>query len=173
MAVPPDDIPEVRLATQFESFYREEFAPVVAVSYALTRDRGAAEEIAQEAFYRALRRWGDVGRMAQPGAWVRRVAINLAISRFRKLRYQARAMLRLVDVSNPQQPEVDEFWTLVGRLPRRQAQTLALHYVEDMSISRIGDVLGIAEGTVKALLHQGRERVRRQLASEGMVDDAL
>jgi len=111
--------------------------------------------------------------MESPQGWVRRVAINLAHSRWRRLRAEAMAKLRSqpADESTAApEPDLDVFWSEVRRLPRRQAQALALHYVEDLSVAEIAAVLDVAEGTVKALLHQGRERLRRQLSAKGIVD---
>jgi RNA polymerase sigma-70 factor (ECF subfamily) len=59
----------------------------------------------------------------------------------------------------------------VRRLPPRQAQAVVLHYVEDLTVADIASVLGVAEGTVKALLHQARERLRRQLIAKGLIDE--
>jgi RNA polymerase sigma-70 factor (ECF subfamily) len=67
--------------------------------------------------------------------------------------------------------ESEAFWDEVRRLPSRQAQAIALRYVEDLSIAEIANVLAVAEGTVKALLHQGRERLRRELAAKGLLNE--
>ena len=56
---------------------------MVALTWALSGNRWAAEDLAQEAFVRAHRDWNSVEQMDSPNAWVRRVAINLARSRFR------------------------------------------------------------------------------------------
>ncbi len=167
-----DDRPQVQIPGQFEVFYREEYGLVVALTYALSGSRAAAEDLAQEAFLRAHRDWESIGSHAAPGAWVRRVAINLAIGRFRRLRSEAAAKARLiVPVSlEPAGPEFDAFWGEVRKLPKRQAQVVALHYVEDLSVGDIALVLGIAEGTVKALLHQARQRLERQLVAKGWLD---
>ena len=69
--------------------------------------------------------------------------------------------------------EAHEFWTMVRRLPTRQAQVLALHYVEDRPVRDIAELLGIAEGTVKASMHQARERLGRKLETEGWVPDGV
>jgi DNA-directed RNA polymerase specialized sigma24 family protein len=42
-----------------------------------------------------------------------------------------------------------------------------------MAVDQIAAVLGVADGTVKALLSQGRERLRRQLIAKGLVDDEV
>ncbi len=166
--------PVVRVPAQFEAFYREEYLSVVALSYALGGSRAAAEDLAQEAFLRAHREWERVGRMEAPGAWVRRVAINLARSRLRRLRSETAARARLTATPTTlmaPSSEYDAFWDEVRRLPSRQAQAIALRYVDDLSVSEIADVLEVAEGTVKALLHQGRERLQRQLGAKGWSDE--
>lgn len=166
--------PTRQVVGQFEAFYRERYRPIVAVVYALTGNRWAAEDLAQEAFLRAHRDWSRVEVMAAPEAWVRRVAINLAMSRFRRLRSETTARLRLspVDVAfQPPTAEHDAFWAEVRRLPHRQSEVVALRYVEDLSTVEIADTLEIAEGTVRALLAQARERLARQLEAKGWTNE--
>lgn len=63
-------------------------------------------------------------------------------------------------------PEQDEaVWRAVRQLPRRQAQVVALHYVDDRSVAEIAAVLDLAEGTVKATLHQARQALARALGN--------
>jgi RNA polymerase sigma-70 factor (ECF subfamily) len=168
--------PEVRVPGRFDVLYREEYRSVVALTYGLSGSTWAAEDLAQEAFLRAHRDWGRVGQMAAPGAWVRRVAMNLAISRFRRARAETAARLKLVpgvSALEPWTPGSEAFWLEVRKLPRRQAEAIALHYIEDLTVAEIGEVLQVADGTVKALLHQGRARLARQLVARGWVDDEV
>lgn len=166
---------DIEVPGSFELLYQSDYSTVVGLTYALTGDRWVAEELAQEAFLRAHRDWTEVGVMTSPGGWVRRVAINLARSRWRRLRAEALAKLKIGSPdhapSDPPDSSAEAFWAEVRRLPTRQAQAITLHYVEDMTVAEIANVLGIAAGTVKALLHQGRERLRRQLTAKGLTDE--
>jgi RNA polymerase sigma-70 factor (ECF subfamily) len=110
--------------------------------------------------------------MDSPEGWVRRVAINLAASRWRRLKAETSALTKLSQPTSfvPPDDQFSPFWEEVRRLPSRQAQAVTLHYLEDMSVEEIARVLQVAEGTVKALLSQGRERLRRQLTAKGLVD---
>ena len=54
-------------------------------------DRGVAEELAQEALARACVSWPKVRGMDAPGAWIHRVAMNLANSHFRRRGAERRA----------------------------------------------------------------------------------
>ena len=165
-----DEPQPFQVVGQFEAFYRERYRPLVAVVYALTGNRSAAEDLTQEAFLRAHRDWNAVRVMEAPEAWVRRVAVNLAMSRFRRLKSETAAKLRLSPVRVAFQPptaEHEAFWAEVRRLPRRQSQVIALRYVEDLSTKQIAEVLEIADGTVRALLTQARERLAGQLEAKG------
>ncbi|HEX2047201.1 MAG TPA: sigma-70 family RNA polymerase sigma factor [Acidimicrobiales bacterium] len=151
--------------TAFEALYRREFPAVVALAYVLSGSRHAAEELAQDAFLAAHRRWDDVCEYDDPAAWVRRVCANRSVSLIRRRMSEARAMTRLAGrraLPDELPPDASTFWRAVRRLPARQAQVVALRYLEDMAVADIAAVLGCAEGTVKAHLH----RARRSLAAE-------
>ena len=158
----------LELPCSFDDFYLREYRRVVELAYALSGNRVGAEDIAQEAFLRAHRDWHRVGRYQHPGAWVRRVAVNLATSVVRRRLIEARALARVWAREEPALVELPpsgaDFWRVVRSLPRRQAQVIALHYLEDLSVVEVARVLGCAEGTVKAQLHNGREALARRLA---------
>lgn len=167
----PDRVPVVRAVEDFGVFYRREYPKVVTLTMVLTRDASAAEDLTQEAFLRANRNWDRVGFYEHPGAWVRRVATNLAMSRFRRLRTETKALLRFTSAIRIAEMDADasEFWAEVRRLPARQAQVVALHYVEDRSVDDIAATLGVSPASVKTHL----QRARRTLADRfGSVEDA-
>lgn len=170
-----DSWSDVEIPEPFVRFFRDEYSAVVSLVYGLSGSRATAEDVAQEAFLRAHRDWKRVEGMDSPEGWIRRVAVNLATSRWRRLRAEASALARLsppVSIVTPDD-RMSAFWEEVRRLPARQAQAVTLHYLEDMSVDEIAVVLEIADGTVKALLSQGRERLRRQLIAKGLVDDEV
>jgi RNA polymerase sigma-70 factor (ECF subfamily) len=162
----PTHLRPVRALPNFEHFYRSEYRAVVGLAYALSGSRIAAEDLAQDAFVAAHKAWDRVGRYEKPEAWVRRVVSNLSVSMFRTRLREARAVTRFKprDSYLPHLPADDHhFWRAVRALPRRQAQAIALHYLEDRSVADIAGILGCAEGTVKVHLHKGRETLSRRL----------
>lgn len=153
----------------FDAVFRADHRAVVAIAWALTGSRGVAEEVTQEAFLRAHLRWSRIGRYDNPGAWVRRTAINLALSDRRRRSAERRAIARTSPVAESADgaDEVvgtDRFWAAVRMLPRQQASVIALHYLEDRSVLEVAAVLDLAEGTVKAHLHKARAALARQLS---------
>jgi RNA polymerase sigma factor (sigma-70 family) len=157
----------VRLPGSFEHFYLQEYPKVVDLAYGLSGSRSGAEDIAQEAFLRAYRDWNRVGSYEHQAAWVRRVAANLATSGLRRRLIEARALTRLAarreSALDPLPADNAEFWRAVRALPQRQAQAVALYYLEDRSIHQTAVVLDCAEGTVKAHLAKARRTLARRL----------
>ncbi len=162
-----DDVPILEIRETFDAFYEREYRSVVGLAYALSGSRSGAEDIAQDAFLAAYRRWDDIARYEKPAAWVRRVVANMAVSLFRRSMSEARALARLATLRReslaPLPEEASEFWKAVRALPRRQAQVIALRYLEDLSVADIARTLGVADGTVKAHLHRGSHALASRL----------
>jgi RNA polymerase sigma-70 factor (ECF subfamily) len=153
--------------SNFDALYRREYKSIRALAWALTGNSWTAEDIAQEAFLRAHREWNRISAYDEPGAWVRRVAINLATSVLRRRVREGRALLRLGGQRQDEFVMADpdrEFWSALRSLPRQQAAVLALHYYEDLPVADIAAVLDLAEGTVKAHLHKARANLARRLS---------
>lgn len=158
----------------FAALVATEYQGLLGLAFALTGSWSAAEDIVQEAFVRGHQRWSKVSAYDRPGAWLRRVVINPALSARRRLSREALAYLRLAN-TRADDPgggvEGDlEFWRTVRCLPRRQAEVVALYYWEDLSVTEVAAILEIREGTVSALLHQGRRRVASALGVEAPDD---
>ena len=155
---PPED---------FEDFYVREYPAMVGLAYALSGSRWGAEDLAQEAFLAAHRDWGRVGAYQQPAAWVRRVVANLAVSAFRRRVAETKALARIALGRGEAVPDLaaadPEFWAAVRALPRRQAQVMALFYLEDRSIADVAGILDMTLGTVKRHLYDGRKALAGRL----------
>jgi len=134
----------------------------------------ATLDLAQEAFLAAHRSWDRVSGYDEPGAWVRRVVTNLSVSMIRRRAVEAKALARTAVGAVPPLPALSTedvaFWAAVRKLPRRQAQVIALHYLEDRSVVEVARILDIAEGTVKKHLHDGRLALVRRLGLDGEED---
>lgn len=168
-----ENIPVVRAVEPFERFYEREYRSVVGLAYALSGSRSSAEDIAQEAFIAAHKKWGEVGTYEKPEAWVRRVVSNLSVSRFRRRASEVKALTRLAGfrsdtASIGELPaEADHFWKEVRRLPKRQAQAVALHYLEDYAVKDIAQILECSPNTVKVHLHKARQTLADRLDVDG------
>lgn len=161
------DMPLVRGREPFERFYGREYRAVLALAYVLSGNPSLAEELTQDAFVAAFRKWDEI---ENPEGWVRSVMSKHAHSWFRRRYAEARALTRLgtrPDVSVDQMPvETAHFWDAVRRLPRRQAQVIALVYLEDCSVKDAAAIIGCSQSTARVHLMRGRRRLAIALDME-------
>jgi RNA polymerase sigma factor (sigma-70 family) len=154
--------------SDFGELVERESRGLLAAVTAIVGDRHRAEEIVQDAFERCYRRWRRVSQLDRPGAWVRRVAINAAISVTRRTASERRAVERLGVRSGAGPGTADpldalddaEVWEAVRALPAEQAAALALRYGADLSVDEVAATLEVSIPAAKSLLHRGRNALR-------------
>lgn len=158
-------------STGFDSFYESEYRSVLGLAYVLSGRPGVAEDLTQDAFTEAHRRWADISLYDKPGAWVRRVLVNKASSRTRRMISETKALTRVgsrrAEVAELHERS-EEIWAAVRALPTRQAQAVALRYWDDMSLGQIAEILDCGQETVKTHLKRGRATLARKI--EGGAD---
>ena len=141
----------------FADFYAAHFNGITVQLFAYTGDLGVAQDLVQEAFTRAVPRWSRLSRFDDPAAWVRRVAFNLANSRWRQARsavgFARRQREEHVDGPTPDRVALVR---ALGTLPGQQRRAVVLHYLAGLSVMEIAEQEQVAEGTVKSWLHRGR-----------------
>jgi RNA polymerase sigma-70 factor (ECF subfamily) len=152
----------------FNQFYAANFRGLTVQLRAYTGDLGQAQDLVQDAFCRALSRWEKVSGYEDPVAWVRRVAWNLANSRWRRVR-TARTYARLHRDEHAAGPSPDRVAldAALAMLPQVLRRAVVMHYLADMSVTEIATHEGVPEGTIKSRLHRGRTAMAAQLNDSG------
>lgn len=144
--------------TTLESLYREHRPSMVRLAHLITGSNAIGEEVVQEAFIRLQQSWD---RATNPAGYLRTIVVNLCKTDLRRRGYESRlSQAPLVTF----QPEIDETWSAVCRLPFRQRAALALRFYEDLEESEIARILGCRPGTVKSTIHRGLSRLREELS---------
>jgi RNA polymerase sigma-70 factor (sigma-E family) len=149
----------------FEEFYRGAVSRLLGQLFLVTGDLHEAEEVVQEAFARASVRWTWLRDYNAPEAWVRRVAMNLAADQARKLRRQARAILRMRPLAEAPEVSVETLALVeaLRTLPVRQRQAIVLHHLVGLPVQEVAQTLRVPAGTVKSLLSRGRRALAARL----------
>ncbi|MGK5681943.1 SigE family RNA polymerase sigma factor [Actinoplanes sp. URMC 104] len=156
----------MRDANGFDEFYRDTSARMLRYGYALTGDLAEAQDVVQEAYTRAWRRWARVSGHPAPEAWLRLTVARLSTDRWRRLSGW-RAAVRRAGPPEPVGPPSEDAVVVTAalrRLPAPLRQAVALHYLFDLPVADIAAETGAPVGTVTSRLHRGRTELAAILA---------
>jgi RNA polymerase sigma factor (sigma-70 family) len=134
--------------------YRERYARLVRLAYLLTGHNAVAEEIVQDAFVASHRARADV---RDPYPYVRSTVVNRCRSWGR--RYQVERQHRPAP-PDPAELSADEMWDALESLSDRQRTAIVLRFYEDMTDTRIAEILGCRPSTVRSSIRRGLHALR-------------
>ena len=154
-------------APSFPEFYSANYRRAVALASVLTGSSSAAEDLVQDAMADAHRRWSKISTYDKPPAWLNRAIANRSVSLRRRLLVRDRGDAMLFGVGGASTEVVTrdtELWAKVRQLPARQAQIVALVYVERLTLPEAAETLQISLPTAKTHLARAKDRLARDLA---------
>ena len=163
-------------ADRLSEFVRTDYPRVVAALGFAWGDRTRAEDAVQEALAAACESRHEIGHLRK---WVTTTALNQLRSQHRRFDAERRALDRVERQPVPSSSaehdilEREQVLELLSRLPTRQREVVALHYLLDMSVREVAEATGVTEGTVKTQLHRARDALRTEqipLGSEEETD---
>jgi RNA polymerase sigma-70 factor (ECF subfamily) len=162
-------------AIDFETLVYAHGRFVFSIAYAVVRNAEDAEDIAQEAFFRAFRA-GNLEKVEHMRTWLGRIAWRLALNRSRsrsrdQRKIQSEGLLRTLPAREKGAEELlirKERANLLERvlvsLPRDLRETFVLLTVEEMTSRSAAAILGIPESSVRNRLFRARKLIKEKLA---------
>ncbi len=118
-----------------------------------------AEDCFQNTFIKLYQKSPDFKDESHLKAWLLRVAINECKNLLRDSRRHLSLDAALQLPAPSAEDDADLSWALM-KLDPDYREVIYLHYVEQMKVREIADVLGKNPNTVKTLLHRGREKLK-------------
>ncbi|MEU0565248.1 SigE family RNA polymerase sigma factor [Nonomuraea sp. NPDC005983] len=154
---------------EFAEFVAARGTSLLRTAHLTCGSPGEAEDVLQSALERAYRHWDRLGRGDDPEPYIRRIIVNLAISRARR-----RAIMRLIPTHTPpERPAAREDVELrhvlmdgLRALAPRQRAVLVLRFWEDMTEAQAAKTLGCSVGTVKSQTSKALARLRTLLGED-------
>ena len=148
---------------------------VFSIALRMLRDRGEAEEVAQEVFLRVHRSIGEFRGEAKLSTWLYAIASRLCLNRLkggyhrRRETHEALALARVAD-GHPNPGATLEASELEAALHRAIAEldaerriVVVLRDLHGLAYEEIAAALGLELGTVRSRLHRARMELKERL----------
>lgn len=154
----------------FEAFVERNSRELGRLAYLMVGERDAADDLTADALLAAWRQWDTVRTSDHPLAYVRRVVINMAATRVRRMVRERRWLVMFqsdaMDVAvGADSAVVVDVRSALQALPPGRRACVVLRYAFDLSEQEVSSVLGVSVGTVKSQTSKGAEQLRRKLGA--------
>jgi RNA polymerase sigma-70 factor (ECF subfamily) len=154
----------------FESFFRAHYPSVVRIAQGVVGDSDTAQDVAQDVFIAAQRRFPDPESSVHAAAWVRVAAVHAGLNAVRAHRRRDRRQMRSGAPVGPAGPEElvlarasqQEVRDALGRLPRRASTVLLLRH-SGLSYAEVSEAMGVGIGQVGTMLRRAEAALRKEI----------
>lgn len=143
---------------------------VFGLAYSVLRDRGLAEDVAQEVFVKLWKALPGYDGRARLSTWIYAITRNAAVSALRSRRRSvslsdAAVSAEAESVAAAPAAELADaaLWLQVEALPDRQRQAVTLYYLEERPVAEVAEMMGLPVNTVKTHLHRARATLAEAL----------
>jgi RNA polymerase sigma-70 factor, ECF subfamily len=171
-------------AAVFEAVVDAHYRRIYSLIYRMVQSDQDAADLTQETFVRVYRALPRLRAEGAQSAWIRRIATNLCLDWLR--RRNASPPISSLDARPSEDSDHHQSWEVadpsgepdllfsskerasalyaaIGKLPDDYRTVVILHYMEDMRVDEIADVLGVPGGTIKSRLSRARRELKRKL----------
>src|SRR5258708_24761441 len=156
----------------FEALFRQYQGEVYRRIVRIVRDRGIAEDLTVETFWRAHRAHAKFRPDGHFAGWLRRIATNVALDHFRRARPELQVVVEVGGEEKPdalvQREELGKILRAFGELPARLRIVAQLGLIEEEPYQEIAEALGISLAAVKLRMFRGVRILRKKLEQQGV-----
>jgi RNA polymerase sigma factor (sigma-70 family) len=142
--------------------------------FRIVQHTGEAEDLLQESFVVAFQQLHQFEQRSSFGAWIKRIAINKAISSLRKKKIRFEELAP--DPSLKEEEGIDEATFIlkveavkkaIASLPEGYRTVVNLYLFDQLPQEEIGELLGISHNTVRTQYHRAKAKIWKTLKEEG------
>jgi RNA polymerase sigma-70 factor, ECF subfamily len=151
--------------------------PLLYYATSLTGNADSGLDVLQDVWIKAFR---NIRKLKDPGSlrsWLYTITHGIAVDRIRRNSSRERAeQVELEDFQEAEEPsfaneDAAAIHQALGQIGLRHREVLVLHFLEDLSIAEIAEVVGCSEGTVKSRMHYAK-RAMKEILSGGIYGKA-
>lgn len=132
-----------------------------------------AQDLCSETFLRGWQRFrGDKEKIDNPQAFLYQIARNLVIDHYRIKSRTQTISIENVPIIDPtvdlekkslQDSDMGTIQAVLSDIKQEYQEVVIWHYIEDLTIAEIAEMLDKKEGTVRVILHRALKSVRNKI----------
>jgi len=143
--------------------------PLLYYAMSLTGNQDSALEVMQDVWLKVFR---GIRKLKDPGSlrpWLYSITHGVAVDRIRRNYSREQAeQTHIEDFNESEEPSfaeenADDVHRALSRLGVKHREVLVLHFLEDLSLAGIAEVIGCSEGTVKSRIHYAKKAMKEVL----------
>lgn len=155
---------------EFEAFFDRHYRELDRLAYLLMQDPGEADDLSSDVLLATWRQWQRVRSRDDPFAYVRRITVNMAASRVRRLTRERRRLTLFhgdagESSASPDGAAVLDVRTALLQLPVRRRACVVLRHAFDLPEQEVAAILAVSVGTVKSQTSKGMAQLQRLLTT--------
>lgn len=174
-----EGVAETTGAGEFSELYNAYFTKVFAYVYGRVQDKETSLDIVSDVFEKAYMKMRSLRSPDSFGSWLFTIARNEVSSHWRKEKPAARAAQEAaIEQSIHGQPKSPEesllhkerlasLSALVGQLPRREQEIIALKFDAELTNREIAAILNTSEVNVRVTIFRALRKLRERMQSAG------
>jgi RNA polymerase sigma factor (sigma-70 family) len=159
----------------WEKAYQSNIGKLIGICYRYTRNYQLSEDLAHDAFLKAIDKSGTFEGKGKFEAWLRRIVVNHALQYLRNRKKDPYLDDLMPDLEPPDPIEENihpiksmrfttaELIDTIDQLPEHHRLVFNLYVLEEFTHAQIGSALGISEGTSKSHLARARKKLQQLL----------
>lgn len=153
--------------TQLETLYRD-LSPALLAYFRQQRAlSGAAEDLLQDTFVRAIRGFARLHASVSPRAYLFGIARHVSLDALRARQPTVELFVEpAAPAAEAEDPRLERLRAVIANLPAPQRETLLLKLRHELSYDEIAEMLGIPVGTVRSRLHHAVNHLRTALTQD-------
>lgn len=157
----------------FKNYYKTAYY----TAYKYCDDHLMAEEAAQETIFQAIKNFEQLKDSGKLEAWLKAIARNTVFKMLKAMiKRMTYSIIDFEDIQNDTLTIVEneeiirEVRQIIRNLNEPHHSIIVLYYYKNIKIKEISSILNISEGTIRSVLHRGRNKVKRELIERGFIE---
>ena len=160
-----------------ERIFNDYSGYVFRIALFLTKSRELADDITQETFIKAFRKYSSYDPVRPFEPWIYKIAVNTARNMYRRQKvmvlldeaYEKDSGLS-VEENILEREQRNGLWQEINQLSLRSREVIVLHFYSGLKLKEISHVLGIPLGTCKSRLNYALKTLKQNISQTDMTD---